>query len=66
MECPLTDKELKCVRWLADGHTMPDIAQFEDRGLDAIHTRMVKARTKTGTATQAGLVAMCIRKGWIK
>ena len=66
MECPLTQLELNCVRWFADGHTAPEIAIFEQRRPAAIHTRVIKARDKTGTATIAGLVAMALRNGWIK
>jgi DNA-binding NarL/FixJ family response regulator len=63
--CPLTEKELSVVKWLADGHTVPEIADLEHRLPSGIHTRIVKSRNKTGTATLAGLVAMALRHGWI-
>lgn len=64
--CPLTEKELTVIKWLADGHTVPEIAEFEHRLKAGIHARIVKSRNKTGTATAAGLVALALRRGWIR
>lgn len=65
-ECPLTAKELECVKWLSEGHTAAEIATFVERGLPAVQTRIIRARTKTGSATAASLVAVSLRKGWIQ
>jgi len=65
-DCPLTAHELAVVKWLADGHIVPDIAEIEEKSPEAIKTRVQKARHKTGAATAAGLVGMALRNGWIK
>lgn len=64
-DCPLTEKELACVRWLADGHHAHDIADIASRSIWTIRKHIENAHDKTGSATSAGLVAMALRRGWI-
>lgn len=66
VDCPLTSRELSCVKGLAEGHTMAEIAVIENRTRDAIDTRIKHAREKVCAKTAANLVAIALRSGWIQ
>lgn len=64
--CPLTSKELECIKWLSEGHMVPHVAEIMGLKKQCIQKRIFVARGKAGAATIASLVAVSIRKGWIQ
>jgi len=65
-DCPLSEKELACVKALADGRKAVEIADLSRRSIWTIRKHIENAHEKTGLATSAGLVAMALRRGWIQ
>lgn len=63
---PFNDREYKLLLCLADGHQLKDIAGMI--GSPRVYTRQTAAimRKKAGANTNAHLVAIALRKGWIK
>lgn len=64
-ECPLTEKELRVVRLLADGKDCQDIALILDRSKMTVTRIIASTKNKTGAGNMHGLVAMALRRGWI-
>lgn len=65
-ECPLTETQIEIVKLLADGKTYTDIEQFLGIKRGAIYRRMDRAFIRTGTLNVQGIVALALRRGWIK
>lgn len=66
MTCPLTDKHLDVIRWLAEGKTAGEISEILSIKKYNVYERVKIALKLTGAANSTGLVAMCLRRGWIK
>ena len=63
---PLTPKELAIVRLLADGHDMAGAASVRGVSLSTVKAQILAASRRVGTHTAASLVAVALRKGWIR
>lgn len=66
MECPLSEKQLDVVRWLAEGKKGGEIAEILNIKKNNVYERIKISLNLTGAANSTGLVAMCLRRGWIK
>lgn len=64
--CPLTTRELECVRGIADGGSQKSVARDLGISPHVVGSYLEKARFRTQIGTTAGLVALAIRKGWIE
>lgn len=62
----LTQKQIEVIELIADGKTSRDIAEIIGMSKYGIDERIKKSLAATGAANSAALVAMCLRKGWIK
>lgn len=64
-ECPLTQKQIEIIRWLADGKEQVEIAQIIECSRNRITRHVSRAHQAVGTFNMHGLVAMALRRGWI-
>ena len=65
-DCPLSETELRIVRWFSDGKEVNDIASIIDRSRVTVGRHIASAYDKTGTHNFQGLVAFVLRKGWLE
>lgn len=65
-DCPLSETELRVVRWLSDGKDGEEIASLIDRSRITVNRHISAAKDKTGTQNLHGLVAFALRKGWLE
>lgn len=64
-EAPLTDRELDCLRWTADGKTSSDIARIMGLSEHTVNHYLTRATRKLGSVNRTNAVAKAIRRGWI-
>lgn len=64
-ECPLTQKQIEIVRWLADGKEQVEIAAIMQCARNTVSRHVSRAHQATGTFNMHGLVAMALRREWI-
>lgn len=62
----LTQKQIEVIELIADGKTSRDIAEIIGMSKYGIDERIKKSLAATGAANSTALVAMSLRKGWIK
>lgn len=62
---PLSEKELECVLWLADGKSAEEIAMIMGRSKWTIQKRIESAKQYAMVAKDTALVAKALRMGWI-
>lgn len=65
-ECPLPSRQLECVLWLANGKTAIETGVILGLSPETIKKYLQKARDATDVTTGPALVALALRKGWIK
>ncbi|MFK3847910.1 helix-turn-helix transcriptional regulator [Agrobacterium pusense] len=65
-DCPLSETELRVVRWLSDGKDCQDIAIILERSKMTVTRHIASSYNKTGTHNMHGLVAFALRKGWLE
>lgn len=65
IDCPFTTRERECVKWLSEGHTVPEVADILGMAKYTVQVRIRDAKEKAGVSTAASLVAKSIRNGWI-
>jgi DNA-binding NarL/FixJ family response regulator len=66
-ENPLVDDtNRRIVQMLADGYRQREIAAKVALSLSAVRRRIEKLRLRVGASTSAHLVALALRRGWIK
>lgn len=65
-DCPLSPAEMRVLIFLSNGMAHKDIAAELDRSEMTITSHVRSSFQKTGTFNRHGLVAMALRKGWIK
>ena len=63
---PLTEKELKCVEWLAEGKTIQEIGMILGAKKNTIMKRLESAKAYADVSKDTALVAKAIRQGWIQ
>jgi DNA-binding CsgD family transcriptional regulator len=63
--CPLTPRQLECVKLSADGYTMKNIAYALDLSFHTVNAYLRRAKDLVGVGTETALVAAALRKGWI-
>ena len=64
--CPLTPAERDVVRLTAMGCTGEQAALRRGTAPPTVESQIQKALRKTGAINRAHLVAICLRRGWIK
>jgi DNA-binding CsgD family transcriptional regulator len=60
------DTNRRIVQMLADGYRQREIAAKMALSLSAVRRRIEKLRLRVGASTSAHLVALALRRGWIK
>jgi DNA-binding CsgD family transcriptional regulator len=63
--CPLSERQLECVRWMAEGKTASEIAEIIGVAKATAQKHIFRAREMCGSAKDTSLVATAIRSGWI-
>ena len=63
---PLTEKELKCVEWLAEGKTIAEISIILGAKRNTVMKRLESAKAYADVSKDTALVAKAIRQGWIQ
>ncbi len=66
MTCPLTPRQLECVKLLADGKTYDEIAIIIETTRFNVMAALQRARNSAEAYNSAALVAKALRKGWIQ
>jgi LuxR family transcriptional activator of conjugal transfer of Ti plasmids len=64
-EIHLSPREAECLRWFADGMTMPDIAQILGIGYRSVRSYLDEATQKLGAANSRQAATIAIRLGLI-
>ncbi|MCY6379591.1 helix-turn-helix transcriptional regulator [Hoeflea prorocentri] len=62
---PLSDRELECLRWTADGKTSSEISTILSLSEHTINHYLISATKKLDAVNRTQAVAKSIRKGWI-
>jgi DNA-binding CsgD family transcriptional regulator len=57
--------ELVTLYLLSMGYSRPEVAEMMCVTVEAIKSRLAKARRRTGTRNTCQMMALVIRKGWI-
>jgi len=64
-ESPLSQRELECLRWSAEGKTSSEISQIMSLSEHTINYYLVSAARKLDAVNRIQAVAQSIREGWI-
>lgn len=64
-DAPLTPRQIEVVQLMADGKSAEEIGGILGLSYNTINSYVAKAFDATGTHKASGLVAMCLRRGWI-
>lgn len=64
--CPLGRRQIEVVRMMADGKSVKEMSDILGISHNTINSYIATALDVTGTHKATGLVAMCLRKGWIQ
>lgn len=64
--CPLTDRQLEVLRWLADGKRPNDVALILGVAKSTIRAHVENIKVALGLDTTVAIVVQAIRNGWIK
>lgn len=65
MNRPLTPRELAVVELIGEGHITSSAANKLGVSFDTVKSRLQRASKLTGAQSQAHLVAICYRRGWL-
>ena len=63
--CPLGRRQVEIVRMMANGKSVREMSDVLGISHNTINSYIATALDVTGTHKATGLVAMCLRKGWI-
>lgn len=63
--CPLTPRQVECVKLSADGYSQKRIAHALGLSFHTVSTYLRHARDVVGAGTETALVAIALRRGWI-
>lgn len=64
--CPLSPRQIEVVGLMADGKSAREISIILGLSHNTINSYIATALDVTGTCKATGLVAHCLRKGWIQ
>lgn len=63
--CPLSPRQIEVVGLMADGKSAREISGILGISTNTINSYIATALDVTGTCKATGLVAHCLRRGWI-
>lgn len=63
--CPLGRRQVQVVSMMADGKSVKEMSDILGISHNTINSYIAAALDATGTHKATGLVAMCLRRGWI-
>lgn len=64
-EAPLTPRQIEVITLIADGKSAGEIGTILGLSPNTVNNYIASAYDITGTHKAPGLVAMCLRRGWI-
>ena len=63
---PLTERQAEIAKLLADSKSADEIGELMGLRRYTINSYIRSAMDRTGTSKATGLVALCLRRGWIE
>lgn len=65
-ECPLSPREMECVKWAANGKTSEETAVIMGTTRASVTACLHRAGKRLDTYGKTAVVVECFRKGWLR
>lgn len=64
--CPLTPRQLECLKWVGEGKSSVDIGSILAIAPSTVNEHLADACRRLGVRTRVQAIVECFREGWLK